>query len=160
MGRSGGRSFGSSLAGVSLTREVWQHPMSIEWNVDAISSFFGALPEEVSAINSADRIFVFTYKGLHLRYEAWVHADAEAIFISADTVHPFDADSLYEIYLPCDSLSLVQDGYYPGQLALACWYGPQDDQRNRRLMILKRPDGDLKVWPAFPFPEGHAFAAP
>lgn len=133
--------------------------MSIEWNPNEVSSFFGTPPEETSGLDSSSRVFSFRYSGLHLQYEFFVHADDDQVSISGDTTVPFGANSLYEIYVPCDSLSFVEDGYYPGQVSLACWYGSRDDSRNRRLIILKRPDGDLKVWPSYPFPKDHPFAA-
>jgi hypothetical protein len=118
-----------------------------------VSSFFGLPPDETSPAGSSFRLFTFRYSGRHLRYEFWVHAVEEQVSISGDTTNPFGADSLFEFYVPCDSLSFVEDGYYPGQVALACWYGSREDPSNQRLTIRKRPDGDLKVWPIFPFPE-------
>src|SRR5689334_22127971 len=97
--------------------------MPIEWNINEVSSFFGTRPKETSPPESSSRLFSFRYSGQHLRYELFVHADEDQVSISADTTVPFGPDSLYEIYVPCDFLSFVEEGYYPTQVALVCWYG-------------------------------------
>jgi hypothetical protein len=66
------------------------------------------------------------------------------------------ADSLFEISLPCDSISEIPDSYYPGNTGLGFWYGDPNQKHNMTMMILKRPDGDLKVWPSCVWPERHA----
>jgi hypothetical protein len=129
--------------------------MSIQWNPDEISAFFGVKPDIMPIEDSGSHIFVYRYTGSNLRYELWLWVDDDQLTMSGDTEVPFGTDSLYEICLPCDSVSLVKDGYYPGQMALAFWHGPQSDRKSLRLKILKRPDGDLKVWPEYPFPDRH-----
>jgi hypothetical protein len=47
----------------------------------------------------------------------------------------------------CDAIGLVPDPYYPGTRALAFWRGSPGVEENTTLVILRRPDGDLKVWP-------------
>jgi hypothetical protein len=32
-------------------------------------------------------------------------------------------------------------------MAAGFWYRPTNDIKNLRLIIMKRPEGDLKVWP-------------
>jgi len=53
------------------------------------------------------------------------------------------------------STQLFSDPYHGEFKAVGFWYGETDDRRNLHLTIMKRPDGDLKVWPGFPFPESH-----
>jgi len=67
---------------------------------------------------------------------------------------------LYEVYVPCDTIQLFSDPYHAEFKAVGFWYGGSDECSNLRLTIMKRPDGDLKVWPVFPFPKSHRCGEP
>ena len=92
------------------------------------------------------------YAGKHLKYSLCFSDADEIVSISGDPEVPFGADSFYEINIPCDSITQSQDGYYPDQTGLNFWYGDRTKKHNLTMMLLKRPDGDLKVWPACPWP--------
>ncbi|MDX1927041.1 MAG: hypothetical protein SFV81_11015 [Pirellulaceae bacterium] len=64
---------------------------------------------------------------------------------------------MYEISVPCDAITEIPDGYYPGKTGLAFWYGDPNEFCNMSMMLLKRPDGELKVWPSYAWPERHAY---
>jgi hypothetical protein len=81
----------------------------------------------------------------------------EIAMISGDTELPFGANSMYEISIPCDSIKQIEDGYYPGTTGLGFWYGDPTKKHNMTMMLLKRLDGDLKVWPSCVWPERHAY---
>jgi len=80
--------------------------MRIRWNREEIESFFGVASEQVLQIEgeAQPQLFHFYYTGSHLRYEIWVDVDKEQVSISGDTDTPFGGQSLYEIYIPCDSI--------------------------------------------------------
>ncbi len=59
---------------------------------------------------------------------------------------------MYEISIPCTEIVEGPDGYHPGQICLSFYYGDSSLQANRQMTIMKRPDGELKVWPSMPFP--------
>jgi hypothetical protein len=40
---------------------------------------------------------------------------------------------------------------------LGFWYGDPAKKHNLTMMLLKRPDGDLKVWPTSARPDRHAY---
>jgi len=122
----------------------------MKWNQLDLEHFFGARPE----IND-DGLCAFDYAGKRLRYQLFIHEKEDQISISGDPETPFGADSLYELYLPCDTIELFADPYRAEFRAVGFWYGGSNERSNLRLTIMKRPDGDLKVWPAFPFAESH-----
>ena len=64
---------------------------------------------------------------------------------------------MYEITVPCDCITQIEDGYYEGQTGLGFWYGDPKQKHNLTMMLLKRPDGDLKVWPACVWPNRHKY---
>ena len=86
----------------------------------------------------------------------YVHEEEQQVSISADPVTPFSAQSLYEFYQPCDRIRFIDDAWYGGYVGMECWYGTMDYKTNhRRLLVMKRRDGDLIVWPTYPFPPDH-----
>ena len=128
--------------------------MPIKFDPNLIEAFFGSKiirpePEFDVATESLD------YAGKMLRYSIVICDSDELISISGDPEVPFGADSFFEISVPCDSIALAGDGYYPDQKALHFWYGDPEQRHNLMMMLLKRPDGDLKVWPACPWPSRH-----
>ncbi len=131
--------------------------MPISWQEDVLFRFFGSSPEPSNVEEQKDRVSFVDYVGKHLRYSIWLHLHEELVMISGDQTHPFGADSLFEIAIPCDSISEIPDGYYSGNTGLAFWYGDQNQKHNMTMMLLKRPDGDLKVWPSCVWPERHAY---
>ncbi len=108
--------------------------------------FFGHDPQS-SIEETGEQIFIFDYSGTALRYLLLICPEKNEVLISGDTSIPFGADSLYEISILCDAIETFPDPYYEGQTALGFWDGPLSVPKNRCLTIMKRPDGDLKVWP-------------
>ena len=131
--------------------------MSISWQENVLSRFFGSVLEPLySAEEPKDRVWGVDYVGKHLRYSIWLFVHEDLVKISGDQMYPFSADSLFEISLPCDSISEIPDSYYPNNTGLGFWYGDPNQKHNMTMMLLKRPDGDLKVWPSCVWPERHA----
>ncbi len=81
----------------------------------------------------------------------------EVVFASGDILHPFMADSMFEFCVPCDCITEIPDSYYPGKTGLGFWYGDPGKKHNLTMMLLKRPDGDLKVWPTSAWPDRHSY---
>jgi hypothetical protein len=124
------------------------------WKADDLRRFFGG-EAFTSTGEQIGRIHIFRYVGSRLQYDVWIQEDIDWVAVSGDPDTPFGAHSFYEISLPCDLIATLADGYIPGQVALAFYHGGSREPENLRMTIMKRPDGDLKVWPAFPIPEGH-----
>ena len=109
--------------------------------------FFGGVLD-----NDLECIFSFDYQGEILKYRLIINDREDVVAISGDRESPFQCDSFYEFSVACDLIRLRD---YSGQKMLEFWYGAPENPMNLRLMILKRPNGDLKVWPAYPFPPDH-----
>jgi hypothetical protein len=119
----------------------------MKWNKTDLEQFFGCPPS--LALNQ-ETLFFFDYTSKRLRYLLVVDEKGQQVSISADPERPFGADSLYEFYVPCDTIELFSDPYHAEFKAIGFWYGGGTALGNRRLTIMKRPDGDLKVWPELP----------
>ena len=124
----------------------------MKWNQTDLEQFFGCRPD--SGINQ-EGLYIFHHASKRLRYQLVVHEKEDQVSVSADSETPFGGDSLYEVYIPCDTIQLFSDPYHAELKAMGFWYGGSNERSNLRLTIMKRPDGDLKVWPEFPFPESH-----
>jgi len=124
----------------------------MKWNKADLEQFFGCPPS--LGINQ-EALYIFDYASKRLRYMLTVDEKEHQVSISADPETPFGADSFYEVYVPCDTIQLFSDPYHAEFKAVGFWYGASNERRNLRLTIMKRPDGDLKVWPELPFPESH-----
>jgi len=124
----------------------------MNWKQSDLEHFFGCRPG--LAIND-NAVYFFDYASKRLQYQLWVHEKEDQVSISADPTLPFGGDSLYEVYVPCDTIRLFPDPYHGEFKAVGFWHGDAKDRKNLRLTIMKRPDGDLKVWPEFPFPQSH-----
>jgi hypothetical protein len=130
--------------------------MAIAYEPDVLERFFGCTVEPLDPPSEAlGRILWIEYAGATLRYQLYIHVDTLSVGVSGDSSHPFGADSMYEIYIPCTSILEGPDGYYPHQQTLRFYYGDHTLPESLQLSILKRPDGDLKVWPSMPFPLDH-----
>lgn len=86
-----------------------------------------------------------------------IDATSQCVSISGCPETPFGADSLFEVCVPCDSVTAFADGYHDGQIGLSFWYGDVERRENCTMQLLKRPDGDLKVWPACVWPLRHPY---
>lgn len=129
--------------------------MAVCWNNEDLNRFFGCVPTTPDEGEFADRLFTLQYAGGRLKYELIINSVSDVVSISGSHEHPFGGDSLFEIAIPCDSISTCADGYYPEQTGLNFWYGDPAQYHNRTMQLLRRPDGDLKVWPACVWPERH-----
>lgn len=129
--------------------------MPIQWNDSDLQRFFGTALVGDQDGDPTDRVYELDYAGKRLKYRMMLLVDSDIVSISGDPELPFGADSLFEIIIPCDSISLCSDGYYPGQAGLAFWYGSTAHPHNCTMQLLKRPDGDLKVWPGYAWPTRH-----
>ena len=64
---------------------------------------------------------------------------------------------MYEIVIPCSEIVAGPDGYHFGKICLSFYYGDSGVVDDRRMTIMKKPDGELKVWPSGQFPIGHFY---
>lgn len=129
--------------------------MTVQWNNDDLQRFFGSVPSTPDDGEFAERLFTLQYDRGRLNYELIIDAASDIVSISGSHEIPFGADSLFEIAIPCDSIAPCGDGYYPDQMGLNFWYGDPSQYHNRSMQLLRRPDGDLKVWPAGVWPQRH-----
>ncbi len=129
----------------------------IAWRDEELQAFFGACPNPKAFEPDEPQVCSIQYKGVSLKYELMLHLSDEIALISGDIEFPFGANSMYEISVPCDCITQIDDGYYPGQTGLVFWYGDPKQKHNMTMMLLKRTDGDLKVWPACVWPNRHPY---
>ena len=129
--------------------------MAISWRDEDIRNFFGCAELCVGEAIPGNQIVVVEYAGRLLKYSIWFQITEECVLISGNDTLPFGADSLYEIAVPCDSVVACVDPYVANQTGLAFWYGDPTQKMNLTMMLLKRPDGDLKVWPESVLPQRH-----
>lgn len=131
--------------------------MALYYRDDDIMSFFGCDELAIGETKPGSACFIVEYAGKILKYSLWFHIADEIVAVSGDDTNPFGANSLYEIIVPCDSVSLHDDPYDRNQFGLAFWYGDPKQRMNLTMMLLKRPDGDLKVWPESVWPQRHPY---
>lgn len=131
--------------------------MALEYDPALIERFFGTKGEVHRTAETGDRIHWIGYSGPVLKYAIWLCLDHESVLVSGDASSPFGAHSMYEISVPCSHIRASPDGYRPGEIGLSFFYGGFDPKRHLYLVILKAPNGELKVWPSHPFPRGHIY---
>ncbi len=124
----------------------------IKWNDDDLQRFFGASPDRFDLdrekpVTAEDEILHLPYCGGTINYEFVFHRFDNIIFVAASFEEPFGPDSLFEIAVPCDLISVVDDPYNSGQIGLYFYRGNPDDHRHLMMQLYKRPDGHLKLWP-------------
>ncbi len=130
--------------------------MALHWKDDDLRSFFGTVPRAENEDEDAHRWCSLQHTGERLKYELIIDGELQTVSISGDDEKPFGPDSLFEITVPCDSIIACKDRYYPDQTGLIFWYGDTSQRHNQTMHLLKRPDGDLKVWPITVWPHRHA----
>ena len=128
----------------------------MDWRPEDLSSVFVDGPE-ASETEGTGTLIVYRHAGRSLRYEIWLLPDINYVSVSGDTDRPFGSDSLYEIYIPCDDIASFADPYHSGLVALGFWFGKPRDSAHLRMYIMRRADGDLKVWPVSFLPPEHPF---
>ena len=132
--------------------------MPLTFDPAVLESFFGTRGE-IEDVGDW-RILSLDYAGPALKYRVMLNLSHETVSISGDVSRPFGADSMYEIAVPCSEIIAVQDIYHHDQTCLLFFYGGTDINMHRRMSIMKAPNGELKVWPYYQWPDGHQFAAP
>ena len=133
--------------------------MPIAYDSAVIEEFFGSCGEIEQMAGTGQRVLWIDYAAPVLKYRIMLHLDSEAVGVSGDVSHPFGADSMYEICVPCSLIVSGPDGYHPGQTCLSFLYGGTSMHHHRQMTIMKSSTGELKVWPAYPFPAGHVYAS-
>jgi len=127
--------------------------MAIDFVKSEIETFFGT-KLLVPNVDSSQINWYVKYSGRVLKYELLFCGNDETISISGDPEHPFGADSIFEFNVACNLITTCPDGYYDGETGLLFKYGNSICEQST-MILLKRPDGDLKVWPYPPWPMGH-----
>lgn len=131
--------------------------MALSWRDEDIQEFFGCETPCLIEAQPGKKMFVVDYSGRLLKYSFWFQITDECVLISGNDTIPFGADSLYEIVVPCDGVAVCDDPYDPNQTGLAFWYGDPKQRMNLTMILLKRSDGDLKVWPNSVWPQRHPY---
>ena len=131
--------------------------MALTWQDEDIQHFFDCEPPCVFEAQPGKELIVVDYSGKVLRYSVLFQITDEYVMISGNDTNPFGADSLYEIVVPCDKVSVCEDPYDSNQTGLAFWYGDPKQRMNLTMMLLKRAYGDLKVWPESVWPNRHPY---
>jgi len=140
-----------------VNQKVTKQRMALTWKDEDITHFFGCESPSICESQPAKELFIVDYSGKLLRYSFWFLITDECVMISGNDTVPFGADSLYEIVVPCDSVSVCEDPYDPKHTGLAFCYGDPKQRLNLTMILLKRPDGDLKVWPSTVWPNRHLY---
>lgn len=130
--------------------------MPITWKDEELAKFFGVIPE-VENVKEDVQMCTIDYVGKSLKYVILLHLTDELALISGDTCAPSGPGSMFEICVPCDAITEIQDCYYPGKTGLAFWYGDPTKIVNMTMMLLNNSDGELKVWPSCVWPERHSY---
>ena len=128
--------------------------MAIDFAKSEIEAFFGT-ERLVPNVDSSQINWFIKYSGRVLNYEVLFCGNDETISISGASDEPFGADSIFEFNVACNLITTCPDGYYNGETGLLFKYGNAIYEQNTTMMLLKRPDGDLKVWPSPPWPMEH-----
>ena len=131
--------------------------MAIQFEPGVIESFFGVVLANVLIPDSDRRQYWIDYSGKTLRYSMILDVERDDVKISGDLEHPWSGESMYEFNVPCSTI-LTLPGSVPSEVVLAFYYGAPGDHRNLMLTLMKRRDGDLVVWPRWPYPKGHPYA--
>ncbi|MGV3772688.1 MAG: hypothetical protein ACO1QB_07285 [Verrucomicrobiales bacterium] len=127
----------------------------MNWNKDAVAEFFGCVPD-LCKTEDGKRYYFFDYSAQLLKYQLIVGVDTKLVSISGDTERPFGAFSIYEFNVPSDAIQAgIMTTRFEGssEQYLSFTYG--SGEQNLRMMIIKRPDGELIVWPTLPLPQDH-----
>lgn len=131
--------------------------MALIWREEDLKNFFGCETRTVCEGIPGKEMIVIDYSGTLLNYSFWFQITDEYVMVSGNDSIPFGADSLYEIVVPCDSVSVCEDPYDPGKTGLQFWYGDPNQRMNLTMVLLKRQNGDLKVWPTTVWPNRHPY---
>jgi hypothetical protein len=121
-----------------------------------IKQFFGT-EGELGETEVIGRSIWIDYSGPVLQYWIILNLDAESVFISG---RPPGAAWVYELSVPCSEIESGPDPYArddPERISLRIYYGGKDYRPHLRMRILKVSNGELLVWPEYPFPPGHVF---
>ena len=105
--------------------------MALRWRDEDIQRFFGCEKACLGEAQPGHEVFTFDFSAKLLKYSIWFQITDECVMISGDDAYPFGAHSLYEIVVPCDSVSVYEDPYDPNQTGLAFWYGDPNQRMNR-----------------------------
>ncbi len=122
------------------------------WNPSDMERFFGCIPDIHESVPNGTSYF-FQYSGKLLVYHLYVYEHIDQVSVSGDPDHPFGF-SLFEFYVPCDSITISRAFDDSDQECLQFWDGGHE-ATNLRLKVVKRADGDLMVWPNYPFSPEH-----
>ena len=134
------------------------------WDISDVSQALGVEPFLSRPDSPTGDIYMFDFSGPRLNYGVWIQPDVDYVMVSGDPVTPFGGHSFYEVYVACGSIWRTVDTYrhpHGTKLEDAEFFGldfctgPEHRIDQGSLTLLFRPDGDLKVWPAYPLPESH-----
>src|ERR1051325_1757901 len=121
----------------------------MNWNKADLESFFGCRADAADHNPALPAFHFFHYATPRLRYAIIINEDTGQVSVSADPETPFGGDSLYEIHAHCDTIGFYPDDNHKDFQAIGFWKGDSRIRENLRFTIMKRRDGDLKIWEAF-----------
>lgn len=115
-------------------------------NLSAVAEFFGE-PNQDGVVDP-ERYICFDHRGAKLCYELIFDMTEHSVAVSADTITPFCARSLFEIIVPCDHVQIGREPeIYGDRKQLVFGLCNQDSTFIRSLMIMMWDNGDLSIWP-------------
>jgi hypothetical protein len=134
--------------------------MAIQFHPSDIEEFFGVSLDRVVFGDPGREQYGVDYSGDILKYSMIIDIEKDTVMISGDRQSPWCGDSMYEIGVPCTSISALPTRMSADGLdvkRLSFFYGDPTDIRHRTLTIIMRPDRELVVWPTWPYPKGHPY---
>lgn len=117
--------------------------------VEVVSAFFACEPQREDGFEP-DRLAIFDFEVGELKYGIHLALDGRMFSISADPVLPYGRESLYEIQVLFDRISIEPQECYDGAPALICRKDFEAKPNCPTIMIMKWPDGRFSVWQAYP----------
>ncbi len=131
--------------------------MAIQFDVSQTNEFFASegVVEELG--ETFGKVLIYEYSAHLLKYVVMIHLDNEFVAISGDPVTPFGGDSLYEVSVPADHITVLTDEYCKERRYLAFSYGKESDPNHRTMSLRKKQDGELKVWTSYALSPEHPY---
>ena len=123
--------------------------MAVSYDPKVLSEFFGT-PGEIGPLGDReDAMMWLEYQGPLLKYTLYLWLEDEVALITANNDHGSAGKYLYEINVPCSAITA-------GENRLKFHYGPPASRESLQMILVKRDDGELMVWPVGHYPPGHA----
>jgi hypothetical protein len=122
--------------------------MAVSYDPKVLADFFGT-PGEIGPLgDTEDAILCLEYQGPLLKYNFHLLLADEVALVMANNIRHL-GECLYEVNVPCSAITA-------GENRLKFHYGPPASRESLQMILVKRDDGELMVWPVGHYPPGHA----